>query len=159
MRRLVENQGARLGLEFGEARAPGLGARRQEPLEAESVRGLGGDRERGNGGTGTRHRDDFDSRGGGGPHQLEPRIADGRRSRVAHQGDGRPAAHHLDQFGRAMRLVVIVQRDQRRRDAGALQERAGMPCVLGRDQCAFGERRARARAQVAQIADWRRHHV
>ena len=81
-----------------------------------------------------------------------------RRARIADQRDARAAAQALQQLVDALALVVFVQRHQWSRQPERCQQLPRPACVLGRDQFRGREFVARARRQVAEIADGRRDH-
>ena len=159
VRRLIEDERAPLGGHFDQPRAARGAARRQETLEAESIGGQRRDRQRRHQRTGTGHRDDLDTGRRAGAHQIEARIADRGRARIAHERHARAALHALNELRRALCLVVIVQGNHRRGNPESLEQHARVARIFGRDQRGTRKRFARARAQIAQVADGRRHDV
>ena len=68
-----------------------------------------------------------------------------------------PAPQPREQRFDAAGLVVLVQRKQRACDPAGGEQRAGAARVLGEHEVGRGEAFARARAQIANIAYWRRN--
>src|SRR5690242_17797658 len=93
--------------------------------------------------------------GGGSPHQLESRIGEERRARIAHQRDvlaGGEAGQ--ERFG-ALRFVVLMQRYERLCEPERLEERSRMARILGGNHIGALERLASTLAEVAKVADRR----
>ncbi len=128
-------------------------ARRQETLEAKSIRRQRTDRQRRDGRAGPGNCDDLEAGGSHGAHQFKTRIADGRRAGIAHQRNGLALAQPCNDFNRPRRFVVIMQRSLRRLNAEMLATafRCGAcpPPRSGHSFAGF----ARPRAQIAEIAD------
>ena len=87
MRRFIEHQGARLVRERLQPLAPGGAARRQKPFETKAVRRQPADRQRGDRRAGPWDGNDLDSGSRDRAHQIEARVADGGRARIADQSD------------------------------------------------------------------------
>src|SRR4029453_14520033 len=87
------------------------------------------------------------------PHEARTRVVDPRHPRVAHECE--PLAGFLprQQPGRPLRLVVLVVRDQPRRDSVPLQQRASVPGVLREHDIGLGELAQHAQRHVLQIPD------
>ena len=158
MWRLEKDQGAGLSREFGHTRAPFAESRGQEPFERESFGRQAGDAERSGNGRRSRHRDHGHAFLRDTTHELEARVRQQRRPRIAHQRNTRAGAQFLQQFVDSFAFVVFMQRHQRARQPECCQQ---LPCparVFRRDQFGGREFIARARRQVAKIADGRRDH-
>ena len=89
-----------------------------------------------------------------------PGIADRRRAGIAHQRDRlRPRACSRTNSGERCASLCSCSDTSGGRMPKWRSSAPRMARVLRRDQRAAAQRLARARAQVAQIADRRRHHV
>ena len=69
------------------------------------------------------------------------------------------ASHALDELGRSLSFVVIVQGNERRTDAEMTHQSAGVTRILGGNHAAGAQGFDGARTEVAQISDRRRNHV
>ena len=157
--RLEEEQRRRSGFQLFEPRTAWARFRRQEAREQERVgrqsdAGQGGERGRRTGNA--RDHDPFIERLA---HQLVAGIGDQRRAGVGDQRHRLPGAEPRDQ-PRALPLgVVLVIRRELAAQAEMRQQLLRVARVLGGDQIGAGEHRERAKRDVGEIADRRRHEI
>ena len=160
MRRLVEDQRPRLVRERLQRASPRRRFRRQESFEREPVGRQRRQRQRGDGRAWTGHGHDGHACSRSFAHQHRPRIAQERRSRIAHQRHGCARAQALDHARGALALVLLVQGFHaagRPLDPARIQELRGVTRILGEQQVGGGEHLACPRPEVAEVADRRRH--
>nr|WP_290615700.1 hypothetical protein [Immundisolibacter sp.] len=159
MRRFIKDERARLLHQRRQRRPPGRRARRQKTFEGEARRRQAAGTERRHGGAGSGQRHHTDARRMRRRHQTLAGVADGRRAGIADQGDILALAQALDQAAGLRRLVVFMQRQQRRADAVMIQQRPAVAGVFGGDHGHRRQSLRRARAQIGQISERRGHHV
>lgn len=92
------------------------------------------------------------------PHQPGPRIADRRRTRIAHIGHALPLLQPFHHLLRCLLFIVLVQRQQTRSGRGnaiGAQHLRGMARVLAGNHIHQLQHMQRAQRNVGQIADRR----
>nr|WP_236953230.1 hypothetical protein [Immundisolibacter cernigliae] len=159
MRRFIKDERARFLHERRQRRLPGRRARRQKAFEGEAHRRQAAGTERRHGGAGSGQRHHTDARRMRRGHQTLAGVADGRRAGIADQSHVFALSQTLDQAAGLRRLVVLVQRQQRRADAVMIQQRPAVAGVLGSNDRHRRQGLRRARAQIGQISERCGHHV
>ena len=96
------------------------------------------------------HRDAGLDRGG---DQPRTRVADGRKARVARQGDALAGLQPREHLGGPRRLVVLVVAEQPRTDSMPLQELPRVPRVLAEHELRLGQLAQHAQGDVLEVAD------
>ena len=86
-------------------------------------------------------------------------IVDQRRASVADEGYGATASELLEQFRRALTLVVIMQADERLANLLMLKQLQRPPRILARDQIDGLQRLECSQRDIAQVPDRRGHDV
>ena len=130
----------------------------RNPSKRKSFGGQAGDAERSGNGRRPGHRHHADAFLRDAANQLESRVRQQRRPRVAHQRNARARAQLFQQLVDALALVVFVQRHQRPRQPERCQQLPRPARVFRRDQFRGRKFIACAGRKVAEIADWRRDH-
>jgi hypothetical protein len=102
---------------------------------------------------------DIDAGRDGRTHQRIARVRQERRAGIAHQSHDLARLELAQKTGDTLLFVVLVQRDQFPRDTDRCQQRSGSPRIFRRDQIRALQCRARARREIAEIADRGRDYL
>ena len=159
MRRLVEDQGTRLGRQLRQPPLALSAPRRQKTLEHEAVAGQSRGAQGRHRGTGTRHRGHRETGIAGGAHQAVSRIGNQRRAGVTDQRHVATAGQRREHRLAAVATAAIVVGNQRHADAEVPQQAAAVTGILGGDQSDRFEYLHGAGYHVAQIADRCCHYI
>lgn len=117
MRALVEHQRTGFAGQRLQTLASGRGFRGQKALEAEAIAGQAAAYQGGEQGTGAGHRADPQAGAAHGADQTKARIAEQWGAGIADQGDALAGLQAYEQLRGLLRLVVLVQGEQRPVDA------------------------------------------
>ena len=136
-------------------RPPRAWLRREKSHIEETIRIQARGDQRGECGIGSGDRNDGHARCHRGAHQVQPRIREGRRSRIADHGDPAPLLQERYQLQRSRLFVVLVVTDGRGGNVEVIQQLLRLARVLAGDAVDLFQHPQRAKCDVFQIADGR----
>ena len=159
VRRLIDDTGARLGLEHLQTLLSGLAVRGQESLKAPFSARQTALCQRTHRRTRTRHRNDLNAVLMTQRREILSRIADRRHTGIGHERTGLTLLNAPDNLRSALLAVVLMIAHHRLGDLQIVQQLTAHPGVLRRDKVALAENAHRAVGQILQIADRRADQI
>ena len=129
-------------------RPPRAWLRREKSHIEETIRIQAGGDQRGECGIGSGDRNDGHARCDRCAHQVQPRIREGRRTRIADHCDPAPLLQERYQLQRSRLFVVLVVTDGRGGDAKVIQQLLCLARVLARNAVDFLQDPQRTKCDV-----------
>ncbi len=158
VRRLVDHPGPVFRCKRLQTLPTPVSLGRKKPLKGKAVRRHTRRTERGNQGTGPRHRRYSDTSLARLTHQVVTGVGDQRRTGIGNQGNIITGQQTLNQPLTLIPFIMVMTGRHRRINTEMLHQPGAVAGVLGSNQADILEHLKRSRTHILKITDRRSHH-